>query len=345
MKITLVAGDYAQSEVLNMLGQKLAGLGHELYSFLCYGKPAEFVADAVCDAVKSSDWTVVGMSERSDEEVVAVKEALKNNTSFALYADTFGAHRLTAFEFARDTDKATLFTVNSYEASDAKTLFPGAKVIVTGNPRWEEFAFPKLSRYEARQLLGIADEKHIVLSIGDKYLAQNVIQFGATIDAVRSLGWENNTEVILALHPGDLNDSKLYDELVVNAGCPVRIIGKHVGINTGEILVGCDLVIEFTSTIGIQAACLRLPIIEFCSTIAMRGKLPVHGKSPWYLAEKGASLPVFYGSSTDLAEAMNSMVWQPTKFAQQENQKNMFLVPSAGERGQALKLMCQALGT
>ncbi|MEK7095351.1 MAG: hypothetical protein AAB917_01700, partial [Patescibacteria group bacterium] len=217
MKIVLVAGDFAQSEVLNMLRQRLASLGHKGSDFLFCGQPANCGADVVRGAVRSADRVVVGMSERSDEEVAAVREAMERNIPFALYADTFGAHRLPAFECARDSDKATLFTVSANEADDAKFFFPKAKVVVTGNPCWEEFAFPKLSRNEARGILEISGEKKVIVSVGDKYLAQNIIQFGATIDAVRSLGWEEDSEILLALHPGDLHNPKLYDELVQNA--------------------------------------------------------------------------------------------------------------------------------
>lgn len=346
MKIVLVAGDYAQSEVLSMFAKMLERAGHDTMSFLGYGKKNQFTADSVKAFVKDASWLVAGMSERSDEEVVAVQEAMRRNIPFALYADTFGAHRLPAFTFARDLE-FRLFVINDKEAGDASNLFPRADVYVTGNPRWEEFAFPRLSRGEARSVLGIEDNRRVILCPGDKSLAQNMIQFGATIDAVHKLKWARKTDIVIGLHPGDPNDPKLYDELVERAGCVVRIIGRHVGISTSDILVGCDLVVEFTSTIGIQAACLRIPVIDFCSTIAMGGKSPVEGEDPWRLVKGGASMPIYFGSSEALAVTMSRLDHLgETSLLRTllNNQEHMFPVPPKNARGQAIRLMCGALG-
>lgn len=343
MKIVLVAGDFAQSEVLKALGDRIVQFGHTTESFLCYGKKDQFQLDSIRQSISGAGFLVVGMSELSGEETEAVKEAVRQNVRIALYADTFGAHRLPAFEFAREL-ALTMFVVNQDEEHDARKLFPCADVFVTGNPRWEEFAFPKLSSCEAAHKLGLTAGKLVILSVGDKYLAQNIIQFASTIEAVRMLGWEWNTYTLLALHPGDPNDPKLYEELVRNSGCDVRIIGRHVGIDTSEILVGCDLVVEFTSTIGIQAACLRIPVVDFCTTTALRGKSPIIGKDPWLLTVMGASHPVYNGSVEQLGKFMSRSLLDYSYLSElRSKQERVFPVPSLDNRGRALKLMYSAL--
>lgn len=343
MKIVLVAGDFAQSEALDLFRDRIMQSGHSTESFLCYGNKNLYSLNSIRQSMSGAGFLVAGMSEMSDEETEAVKEAVKQNVRIALYADTFGAHRLPAFEFAREL-ALTMFVVNQDEASDARELFPRADVRVTGNPRWEEFAFPKLSQDEVVRKLGLDASKLVILSAGDKYLAQNIIQFGSTIEAVRLLRWHMNTQILLALHPGDQNDPKLYEELVTNSGCDVRIIGRHVGIDTSEILVGCDLVVEFTSTIGIQAACLRIPVVDFCTTTALRGESPIIGKDPWLLTAMGVSHPVYNGSVEQLGKFMSRSLLDYSYSSElRRKQERAFPVPSLNNRGLALKLMCSAL--
>ncbi len=347
MKFVLVAGDYAQSEVLMMLGAALEKTGHKVHIFLAFGKTPLFQSSDIKAWLVGADWLVAGMSEKSDEEVAAVKEAMEKNVKIALYADTFDAHKLPAFKFARK-EKLILFVINEGEAEGARKLFPNADVIMTGNPTWEKFAYPALTREDARKKLGIAKNRRVILSIGDKFLAQNIIQFGATIDAVYAQWWEKSTDILLALHPGDPNSPDLYNELVEKAGCSVRIIGKHVGINTGEILPACDLVVEFTSTLGIQAACLRIPVIDYCSTIALRGRRPKVDKDPWVLAEYGASLPVYCGCNDGIAVASLAQAFEDVSevIGKDEilmDQEEMFPIPPPGSGGQAIRKMCEAL--
>lgn len=342
MKIVLVAGDFAQSEVLRMLEIRLAEAGNKVSSFLCYGRVGQFSTETIVEAIKGAEWLVSGMSELFFEETIAVREAVNRNIRIALYADTFDAYRSPVFEFVR-ISSVTLFVVNNDEAVGARQIFPKANVLITGNPRWEEFAFPRLSRQKAREILGIVGNRRVILCPGDKYLAQNMIQFSATIDAVQRLGWEGDAEILFALHPGEPNTPKLYDELLVRSGCLSHIIGRHVGINTGDILVGCDLVVEFTSTIGIQAACLRIPVIDYCSTIALRGHKPVAGKDPWVLAQRGATIPVFPSLGDDLALTINKIENGKLGLRLRSDQEKMFPITAADDRGQAIRRMYEAL--
>ncbi len=338
MKVVLVAGDFAQSEVLKMLGEALEKKGHKVGNFLAYGETPIFNFKSIKEELVGADWLISGMSEHSNEEVVVVKEAMEKNVKIALYADTFDAHKLPAFGFARK-EKLRLFVINDGEVEDARKLFPNADVIVTGNPRWEEFFSSSPMPSAARAVLDITEDKKVILCVGDKYLAQNILQFGATIDAIQKLGWENKVKLFFALHPGDTNDYKFYYELVRHANCDCLILDGPD--ETDKILSVSDLVIEFTSTVGIKAACLRLPVIDFCSTIAMRGKKPVEGVSPWKLAEYGATEPIYYGSSTDLAKAMLNL--EVTSFHQRRNQEKMFPKPDSSEPGSAIQKMCEAL--
>lgn len=343
MKFTLVAGDHAQSLVLQMLETQLKEAGHETCSFFCDGQIDKFPKDVIDTSMRDTDWLIAGMSNNSSEEVAAVEEARERGVKIALYADTYGAHSLKAFESVRNYE-VTLFVINDHEAMGARETFPFATIVTTGNPRWEEFAFPKLSRSEARLKLEIPADRRVILSAGDKHLDQNNIQFEATIKAVEKLGWESGTEILLALHPGDLNDRAAYEKLATEARCPTRVIGRHTGINSTEIIIGCDLVVGFTTTLSITAACLRIPTIDFCSQVAMGGKEPKIGVDPWELAAQGATIPVYYGSVQMLVERMKQIEETSVGRYLLEAQKLMFPVPSPESRGQAIALMCKALG-
>lgn len=346
MKFVLVAGDHAQSLVLKELGDKLEKAGHQVRNFLGYGKKDAFPLDEMTASLDSVDWLVAGMSELSDAEVLAVTEAQKLNVKIALYADTFGIpHRLEQFHFMKHME-FTLFILNDNEATIAYDVFPHVVTKVTGNPRWEAFAFPRFSREEARQKLDASPAEKVIFSVADKFLAMNIVQFSATIDAVHKLGWGKNTRLFFPLHPGgDPEHIKLYDEVVENSGLNARIIGKHVGIPTPDVLPGCDLLINFTSTVAVEAACLRIPVIDFCTTIALRGEIPLMKVSPSELTKQGAATPVYYGSTDALAERMRE-INENNLLARflREAQERMFPVPPADSRGQALRLMCQALG-
>ncbi len=342
MKVVLVAGDFSQSEALAMLAASLEEVGHQVLKYLESGKPHLYPIDAIKSALSGADWLVCGISELSAEEVTATQFAIENNIKVALYADTFNAHRLPAFEPVRNAP-VTIFTINADEASDAQKLFPKATVIVTGNPRWESFFFPKMSRQEARQLLQIDEDKIVLLCVGDKYLTQNLIQFGATVDVVHSLGWDKNVEIIFALHPGDQNERTLYDEVVAYAQCGARILDRS--IRSGDILMGCDFVVEFTSTIGIQAACLRIPMINFCSTVAMRGKKLDKVKGPWKLTEGGASRLARNGYIEEFAQVISDMQTEELGNHLKKMQSAMFPKPESNETSFAIQSMCHALAS
>lgn len=344
LKIILVAGDVAQSEALGMLAQMLQKRGHETFESFGYGREHPHSAVELIEQINVADWVVVGMSEKADMEVWVAATAREHNIPYAFYADTYGVPMLEAFERFRNT-QPVLFVINDDEATLAKTLFPFATIVVTGNPRWEHFAFPKLTRAQAREKLNVSESRRVILSVGDKFLAQNMIQFGATVEAIHQLGWERETDLLLSLHPGALQSPEMYDEFITCSGMKVQIIGKHVGISTGDILPACDLIINFTSTVAVQAAFMRLPTIDFCSVIAMRGKSAVRGRDPWPHTAAGASLPVYGASVPELADRMrqldsNASYRSNLVFAQTRT----YLAPGdPANVGQALDRMCDAL--
>ena len=162
------------------------------------------------------------------------------------------------------------------------------------------------------------------------------------MEAVNQL-MDRNMQVLIGLHPGDPNDRSLYMDIERYAGCKTRIVGKHVGIKTSDIVVGCDIVVEFNSTIGIQAAHLRKPVIDFCTTIALKGQKPIEGKDPWKMVGLGASDPVYYGSVEILASTIHRLLI-PERFAPMKAKQELaFPIPLPKERGLALKKMVEAL--
>ncbi len=344
MKTVLVAGDFAQSEVMRMLGEVLQERGVEVVSFLRGGRAEALPTEAIKHEIASANNLVVTMSNLSDDEVMAVTEAHRIGVRCSLYADTFGNHRLPAFEPVRDFVE-TLFVINADEGRDAATYFPKANIVATGNPRWEEFAFPVQTRVQARERLSVFDDRKLILCPGDKYLALNMLLFGAAGEAVGSLNrrFGSQIELLIGFHPGDLNSPSLYEDVWRYAGCPVKVVGKHVGIPTSEIVIGCDMVVEFNSTIGIQAACLRKPVIDFCTTVALKGRPATIGKDPWKLVELGASEGVYFGSVDKLACTIKRLLHPGGFESMRAHQESAFPVPKLEERGQAIRRMVATL--
>ncbi len=341
-RVLLVAQDFAPQKAFHpFLADALGEKGLQVQLVLGgKGPPTTGQILGAISAVRDCDILVCGMSSSSElatAEIAAAEEAVAGGIPFGFYADTFGVvNRPWFMSKALQGLASFVFVVNQEEARNAKTLFPNVDIVVSGNPEWEEFAFPEKTREEVRTELKVILREHLILCPGGKSLAVNILHFGAVIGAVRQLVGQKR--VILSLHPKDPNPVELYKELVELSSVPLQVAET----STLDILPGVDLVVQSASTIGVAAAIQRIPVIDFFSEIALARMEKVTGAREWKLCQKGVSKAVC-SYPTTLADWMNAYLGGPFGRLTEEmkimrqNQEKVFPKPS--ERGAAVRIM------
>ena len=285
--IVLVAKDMAPSQILSLIEKVLTqDNGITVNAFLASGKEFSNDLETILDFASDARAVVVGMSsskELAEEEIAVAKEALEIGTPVFCYADTFGlrphfdevlSHRLT-----------TLFCINEKQAEQAREKYPDLKVVVTGNPAWEQFFFPKLTREQSRDKLGIGLDETVVLCPGGKDAVVNTLHFSA---AIESYAGDKVCHVIISLHPGDKTLPSVYQSLVDFApdNVKVRIIPASE-MSASDILSGADCVISSASTIEVEALCrdVPIPVFSYLSPLAKRRLKKATGSEEWELVK------------------------------------------------------------
>lgn len=243
--------------------QRVFLVGVDTAPILAFKKLSEYLcSQGICiiDSLSGSDEAdvvLIGMSsslELAQKEISAAQECCKRGVSFGFYSDTFGTFRRPWFTEYRD--KASfLFVVNEDEARSAKELFSNAQIVVSGNPLWGNFFFPKYSRGEVRSRLGVGEDDRMILCPAGKNLTANILHLGGVIEAVSRLDKNpSRYKVFFSKHPGDLNSIDVYGDLVKYSRSLVRVVTKEEFLGS-DMIPGADVVIESASTMGIEAAC------------------------------------------------------------------------------------------
>lgn len=330
MKVALVATDTAPKAAFARLEPALKEAGIEISSL-----------------VKDADVILAGMSSSlklAEKELEAVEIAETDGKPFGFYADTYGTIRRPWFERFRKS-ASFVFVINDNEAIDAKGIFPNAKVVISGNPMWEDFFNPKLSRAEARAKLEVVEDCKVVLCPGGKNFIINILHFGAVIDAMNRAAdnlkyrnKNNNFKVVFALHPGDQNKMEAYADLSKYSRVPVFIMTKEHA-STSLILPGCDLVVESASTLGIEAACQRIPVIDYFTETALSRLEEATGSREWDLCKAGAAIRVL---DTDTLEAGIVLLVENSKIVTLQVRQEMAF-PKPPEKGAAIRAMVRTL--
>lgn len=315
----------------------------KLYNADPSGITVDQLSKLVTDEGMGFDIVVTGMSsspELAEHELMACKEAVHHGIPLALFADTFGAWGRPWFEFYREAVSA-LFVVSPAEAEKARELFPNAKIVASGNPTWEDFFFPKFSREEVRAKLEVEDNESMILVPGSKSLAVSMLLFGGVIESAIMLG-EAYGRVFISLHPGDKNPLGLYQELADYAPITVKFVPNEF-MSGSEMIPGADVVVESASTIGIEAACQRIPVVEYF-TYASRGNWKRQTGSVFYEpCELKIAAEVSTGS-LELSQTLDRILAKEESLMRRvmlERQKAFF--PQPAERGAAVGMIINTL--
>lgn len=357
MKVVLVARDIAPSKAFGLLAQELTNRGHSSVLLVGNGKPMAVTTEDIRTAVRRADVVVVGMSsspQLAEPEIAACTEAALAEIPFGFYGDTFRCHeraREGAWFAPFQSQAEFFFAINNGEAKLAGNFFPNATVVATGNPLWEEFGKPpQRTREEVRALIGAPADEIVILAPGGKSPAINCGYWSLLADALAEAMEDDDTKyrVILSLHPGDRApfaiDSvggkalDIYGDLCSFAPVPFQL--APAGITTAELLPGVNLVYEWGSSIGVEAAHRRIPIISVNTALGRKRHEVASGSPKWELCECHASFEV--SDAEDLLERVDDCVEETDAITLlREDQAKAF--PLAPEPGAAVAEMLRVL--
>jgi hypothetical protein len=346
MYCALVARDIAPSLAFDVVYQHLQKHHYcNVKKYLGFGKPLSASVSEIKRAAAGAAVVLVGMSssrELAKEEIAAVTAAKRNGVPYGFYADTYGMHNCPWFAGVRD--KASfLFVVDEEEAADARQVFPKTvRVIASGNPLWENFSFPKLTRTEVRQKLNIGKNKTVLLCTGEKTFGINKTNFTSVLYAIRLLVSRDSRRqfyLVFSLHPGDQKDIGSYGNLKAQSPVPISIVAYHT-LPGADMIPGCDIVITSISTIGIEAAFQRKPVIDFLTRATLANLKKTTGRKSWKPCELGVSKMV-YEDTTRLAEAIEELL-TPDGFAPMLAQQKK-IYPPIKRRGRAVYKIAETI--
>ena len=343
MKVALVGQMVASTQAFTRLKSHLEQSGFVVDAILADGKPFSDLVAVIEERVSQADVVLIGMTSEerlSGGELAAAGIAYKMKIPFGFYSDTFGTFRRPWFKNCRD--KASfLFVINEEEAKLAREFFLNARIVVSGNPLWEAFFFPKYTREEVRSRLGVTEDDWMILCPAGKNLTVNLLHLGGVIEALSRLHKDpSHHKVFFSKHPGDPNSADTYIDLVKYSRSPFRVVTKEE-FSGSDMIAGADIVIESASTMGIEAACQRVPVIEYFTEIALNRLEEANGVREWELVRLGAAREV-RGNVTHLFNAILVLLFYDGGDKKlREVQERVF--PKPAELGTSLKIMTEVL--
>lgn len=314
MHIAIVARDVGPSKGLDMLAKGLVEQGETVTSCLGFGKEMETSPRQIVGWVQVGvfDLIVCGMSSSellAAEELAAAQAATVAGIPVILYADAWGVVNRPWF---REVKPRGIFAVNSEELQKAQNSFIGFDGIVTGNPQWEKFFLsPELSREQWRKSWAL--NRPLILNVWGKDPCVNIAIASALVDANAKDRWDLRVQK----HPGDRTPDEVYKSLAD--------FGR-LGWADGNLVPYADIVVESASTVGIEAACRRIPAISVFSELATRRLEKTTGSREWPLCQCGCSLRTSVGR---LGSAIEQLMLCPDLLT--ANQEQMFPALKQGE--------------
>lgn len=327
MKVALVAQDIAPSLAFEMLTAELTSRGHEAKLLVGKGKVFPVTLDEVRKVVREADIVVVGMSSSAKlagPEIAACEEAVsqKQKIPLGFYGDTYHCHERARADcwFGPYRRHADFFlAINQSEADSARNVLvkPTLISVATGNPTWEDYFFPKYTRAEVRSKYHIADDEILVLAPGGKSPVVNILLNGLLVEAMT--GWDRKSKIFIAYHPGDrtpyaVDPDKensllnIYSDLKVFSPVPVEFLPNDV--KTSDVLPGADIVVEWGSSLAIEAAHQRIPVISVSTEIGRKKVFSTTKSEKLKVRELGVVVWVSC-SSAEIKQAMIDLILLP----------------------------------
>jgi hypothetical protein len=209
-------------------------------------------------------------------------------------------------------------------------------------------AFPRFTKEEVRAKLGVQPDEKIVLAAGGKFAAANMASWALLMDALSRIVTQR-FKLIIGLHPGDRTPfafdqeagelMHLYKELVHFSPVTAAILDRSI-LTTSDAVPGADIVVEFGTSIGIEAAYQRIPVINLGIEILFRELEQTYGRRTFEAIEMGLSQLVVADPGV-LRKAIDLFL-RPEGFSEMRARQEEVCVKPA-ERGAALRKMVDAI--
>jgi len=344
VRLTMVARDVAPSRAFELVGGKL-GNRVDVARHLGHGKPLSSLPEKIVEDVQNSNLVLLGMSCSEDlakEELLAAKVANMAGVPYGFYADMFGCSAREWFAPFRQFANF-IFVLSEEEAWKTRPLFPNAEIVVSGNPVIEESFWSAKKAEETRALLGINAGDLLMYVTAGKDLEVNKAHFSAVLAAVASLPDRDRWVVQFMLHPGDQNHTSHYLKLLPRgliAFLNSAAFIKGLGLSALDVIAACDLMVASVSTSGIEAACLRKPVIDNLPPLSVARMKEQTGSDIWPPCEFGISRAVM-GDPAELAKAIQELM-APGGFDEMRARQEACF-PAPEERDAAVKIMTESL--
>lgn len=317
--VTLVAGDFAPSRALLRVAEKLAAKAR-VHAFIRQHEPI---------GALETDLAAVMIGMSSSEELAAAELAagyfaIEHHIPLAVFADIEPTVGRPFFADLRP-HVALVAVVNERARANAQKLFPAATVVAAGNPLWEDFFRPRYSRDEIRSQFEVPAGIPVLLVPSGKDEAINRLHFTGVASAVAELGRE--VVVIVSLHPGlTAADRDMYASIF--SGIAARVVHRETdGLTSDDLIAGADVVIPSASTIGVAAACQRVPVVNYFTEAALDRLERATGSREWPAVRDGTELLVI-DDPKKLAEITNGIL--DGKISLSKAQENIFPRPVTG---------------
>lgn len=341
--MTLVARDVGGSKPLGMLTELLRNRNRQVYPFLGNGKPIDGLAN-LPEAVGSSGVVLCGMSssqELAQPEIKAMQLAREADTPYAIFADAFDSHSRTWLQ-EQIAGAAAFFVLNEDEAQKARERFPKLKVVASGNPVWETFAFPEKTDEEVRLSFAVQPSMKMVLVVGTKEPIINIALLAGVLETAAKFGV---VRVFFSMHPGDQTPVAFYEPLVSWSGGQIQLVPSNV-MTGSDMVVGADLVVDSFSTVAIQAGFLRKPVITYLTELALVRLELITGSREWEPIKRGWVVPVCGGDVKTLDGHFKTLFGDIIQIAGsfvslKATQRQDFLAPTCP--GQSLQMITSTL--
>ena len=297
MRIVLPAGDFSQSKNLEELAVELKRRGHAVESFLAFGKK-ELLGnpERASEEASQADLVVVGICDNNLVDLAVCKAAIESGgrVKLGLLSTGYASHRHEAFvETRAHADLVILSEQGACE--ETQRLFPKAKVVVTGDPIWDQHVFDLQPQEEVAKLLEIEAGECVILAplvrdtVRDFLLAKDLAEAALLLkrkDGVRP-------RVIFGLHPGDKPEGKekmrrLASSLSECIEVPIKVTDRNadgttdiVPVKTTDIVPVCNIVVTSISSVDTAAAMWEKPSIAYLHWDADEHLRKLFGDAPW----------------------------------------------------------------
>lgn len=362
-KVVMVGRDKAPSDAFEKLMQLLDADGYVVKKYLGHGDSIPASADDIAAEIAEADVLLCGMSSSPKlavEEFAAVRAAHNSEVPILLYADTHGAVKRPWFANVRECVDG-IFVVSHKEAEDARALFSSVGndgIILSGNPSVEEAFFPKVTHQWVRERLGVREDEKVILIPGYKFPAVTLPTVIATMDALDMVP-DYKFFMVVSVHPGDdvwKADNDVYNKLIgyflntrevtdladrlrVRVTC-AKYSREEDRIVTSDILPGVDVVVSTMSTEEQKAACQRIPVVEYLTSVDLDRMEKNFGARKWEPCVQCVVLEVF-ANHRHLAKAIEFLLTPVGRESLRRAQE--FHYPKPKEPGHALKVMVETI--